>query len=142
MSSVFDIRAAIAAELETAALSLPFIVEEGYIPHHAPEELEDLTVVVIPKRVDEQLTSRNSTMDDCFIDVAVQVKVASDTPAELDPYAALAHEIRLYFAAAARRKQAGATWVKSSHPFIYAPEHLREKRIFTSVVTLQYKVGK
>jgi hypothetical protein len=144
MADIVDIADAIQTELEDGSFSLPFDVVRGYIPRYEREDLEGLTVTIVPKSVTESNQDRNRTQDEDAIDVAVQQKVASTEAAELDPLMSLAREIRRHFKGrecrARVKASTGASWIRSAHPFIYSPEHLREKRIFTSVITLTYKV--
>lgn len=143
MADIIEIADAIQAELEDGSFSLPFAIDRAYIPLYEREDLDGLTVTIVPKSVTESNQDRSRTQDEDAIDVAVQQKVASTDTAELDPLMALAREIRQHFKGrecrARVKASTGASWVRSAHPFIYSPEHLREKRIFTSVITLTYK---
>ena len=74
------------------------------------------------------------------MDVAIQRKLLTVNPADVDPLMDLVQEIadvltRLKLAAAPE-----ASWLRIANTPIYAPDHMQEKRMFTSVLTVTYVI--
>ena len=138
MPNVNEIADAIVEALEAETFSLECTVERAYIPHYEPEDLQGLTVTIVPKERLKENQARTTSSDKPAVDIAIQQKVDDTTPDVLDPLFAFACEIEAFLE---RKRMAGASWVRSIHPFIYSPDHLRQKRIFTSVITVTYKAA-
>lgn len=103
-------------------------------------DLKNVHVTVVGRSYEEETVSRADTRADLDIDVAVQKKVASVEPAEIDPLADLVEAVIAYFR---NRRLTGcpeASWRATKNEMPYIPEHLDEKRLFTSVITLSYRL--
>ena len=103
-------------------------------------DLKAVHVTVVGRSFEQEPVSRADTSTDVEIDVAVQKKVGSVEPAEIDPLADLVEAVIVFFR---NRRLAGkpdAMWRSTKNDMLYIPEHLDEKRLFTSVVTLTYRV--
>ena len=140
MSVLITIADAVVEALNGASLSQPFTAERHYQPAFDLPEMADLRVSVVPKSVEVLSSSRNQNQHDYAIDVGVQKRVADD--AEADLLMKLAEEVADLFRLG-RVQVDGVGSVPlltvATDP-VFAPEHLTEKRVFTSVVTLTFRV--
>jgi hypothetical protein len=102
-------------------------------------ELVDLRVTVVPKGLITTGVSRATCQNDFTIDVAVQRRVASEEPVEIDPLVEFAQEIPERFQFRRLDSLPAAVWVKTEHAPIYSIEHLDELRLFTSVLTFTFR---
>ncbi len=124
----------------SGAFSQSLSAERHYQPVFDLPEMNDLHVSVVPKGVEVLASSRNQNQHDYAIDIGVQQKVADDT--EADALMTLAEEIADHFRLG-RVQVDGVGSVpvlKVSTEPVFAPEHLTEKRVFTSIITLTFRV--
>lgn len=140
MSVLIAITDAVVASLNEGSFSQAFTAARHYQPVFDLPEMTDLHVSVVPKSVEVLASSRNQNQHDYAIDVGVQQKVADDT--EADSLMTLAEEIADHF----RLSRVQVTGIGSvpvlkvaTEP-VFAPEHLTEKRLFTSIITLTFRV--
>lgn len=140
MSVLIAITDAVVASLNGGSFSQSFTAARHYQPVFDLPEMATLHVSVVPKAIDVLASTRNQNQHDYAIDIGVQQKVADD--AETDALMALAEEISDHF----RLGRVQVTGVGSvpmlkvaTEP-VFAPEHLTEKRLFTSIVTLTFRV--
>jgi hypothetical protein len=98
-------------------------------------------IVVVPKTKKLTLMTRGGTLDrEITIDVAVQYHFAQPIPSELDHYLALAENICEYFARPPNNQLSNGAIVVdgSEHPHLWVDDHMREKNVFTSVISLTF----
>ncbi len=140
MSTLIAIADAVVESLNAASLNQPLTAERHYQPVFDLPEMADLHVSVVPKGIEVLASSRNQNQHDYTIDIGVQQKVADDT--EADALMTLAEEIADHF----RLGRVQVTGIGSvpvlkvaTEP-VFAPEHLTEKRLFTSIITLTFRV--
>ena len=144
MSTIIDIADAVAAELASGEFSESFTPERRVLPDYELADLKDLHVTVVPRGVEISGASRALCQHDFQIDVGVQKKLSAgaDIDTEVAELIGLVEEIAEFLQ---RRRLADvpeAAWVKTANDPVYAPEHLAEKRLFTSVVTVTYRLLK
>jgi len=142
MALITDIADAVVAELAAGSFSQSFTPERRVLPIFDLPDLKGLHVTVVPRGVEIAGASRAMSTHDVRIDVGIQKKVGTDLDAEVAQLCGLADEIAAYLQ---RRPLAGvpsASWVRTANEPVYAPEHLAEKRLFTGVLTLTYRVVK
>ena len=137
MSTIVDIADALTAELNAHAFGQTFTAVRRYRPVYELAEMADLHVTVVPKGVALERADRSREQVDVRIDVAVQKKVAGE--AEIDGLMALVEEIAA-FARDLRLEECAAVWLRTENEPVYAPEHLAELGVFTSVLTLTFRV--
>ncbi len=146
MAMVTDIADAVVTALKSADAGLPqpVSIARAYLPQFDLAELKTLRVTVVPKRIEIASLGRNSNQHDVSVDVAVQKKIASASADELDPLMTLVEQIANYLRLKRLALASGdsAIWVKTENAPIYAPEHLEQKQVFTSVLTVTYRVVK
>jgi len=140
MSVLLLIADAVVDSLNAASLSQELTAERHYQPVFDLPEMVDLHVSVVPKGIEVLASSRNQNQHDYAIDIGIQQKVADDS--ESDALMTLAEEIADHF----RRGRVQVEGVGSipvlkvgTEP-VFAPEHLTEKRVFTSIITLTFRV--
>ena len=139
MSVVTQIAEAVVTELNGATFGQPIQAERQYLPLFELEQLKDLRVTVVPKSQAIEATSRSTNQHDIDIDIAVQKKLPQTTPAEIDPLMVLVQELADHFRFK-RLTSPDAVWIKTQNEPVYAPEHLDRFRVFTSILTLTFRV--
>jgi len=139
MSVILDIADAVVADLNAGSFSLPFTASRAYIPRFDLPELAALRVTVVPKGLAIATASRADHQHDYRINVGVQQKFEQEDAAELDPLMELVEEIADLFRGAALETEPQAVCVAVENGPIYAQEHMREKRLFTSILTLTFR---
>ena len=116
---------------------MQFTAQRMALPLFTMEEMKDLHVTVVPREIASSILDRARDEDEVKVDVAVQKKVTSAATTEVDPLQALVQEIADFLN---RKAMGDATWKKTENKPVYAPEHLREKQQFTSVLTVTYRL--
>jgi len=130
----------IVAELAGNSFSEPLVIARRVLPEYEIAELKALTVTVVPKSVQITNITRQSSSFEVAVDVGIQQKIGKDTDAEVARLSGVVSEIVMFMN---RRKLTGfpaAVFVSIANEPVYAPEHLSEKRLFTSILTVHYKV--
>ena len=138
MSLLIDIADAVAAELNNAELSQEFIAEVNLKPEFELKDLKELKITVVPKSLKFSGATRQESGREVQIDIGVQKKTAD--PEQLAALLQLVEEIAGIFD---RKRLTGyqkAVCVEIENDPVYDPEHLRQYRQFTSVVTLKFRV--
>jgi len=135
-----DIADAIVTELQSHTFSEPIVVARRVLPEYELAELKELTVTVVPKSVQITNITRQSSSFDVAVDIGIQQKIGKDTDAEIMRLSGVVTELVSYLN---RRPLTGLPVVQfksiANEP-VYVPEHLSQSRLFTSVLTLSYKV--
>ena len=134
------IAAAVASELNGTSFAMPFTAMRAYRPVFSLPELETLRVTVMPREYKGTPQTRGKDQYDYQIDVAVQKKIDLDTVKEGDALMALVEEIQTHFRGGRLAAYEGAAWVKAANDPAYVPEHIDQRKVFTSVATLTYRV--
>ena len=147
MATIIDIADAVAATLNAPGepgFSQSFTAERKALPAFELADLAGLHVTVVPKAVEVTGASRSLSQHDYQIDVGVQKKFSAGSELEADVAAlcGLAEEIAVFLRRRPLAGVSGAAWVRSANEPVYSPEHLAEKRLFTSVITVTYRLMK
>jgi hypothetical protein len=138
MPLLIDIADAVAAELNAAELSLEFTAEVNLKPEFELKDLKELKVTVVPKSLKFSGATRQESAKEVQIDVGVQKKTADSE--QLAALLQLVEEIAGIFD---RKRLAGyqkAVCIGIENEPVYDPEHLRQYRQFTSVITFKFRV--
>ena len=139
MALAMDIADAVVAELASGSFSQAIAPQRMVLPEFDLASLAELRVTVVPKAVEITGSTRSVSQYDVQIDIGVQKKLGKDLDAGVPALCELVDEIAAFLK---RRLLAGApyaAWVRSANEPIYAPEHLAEQRVFTSVLTVTYR---
>jgi hypothetical protein len=143
---VIDIADAVAGLLngDDADFSQDFEAQRRVRPNVELADLTDLRVTVVPKGFEASVASRSLSQYDVQVDVGIQKKLPAggDEDTEVPVMCGLVEEVA-DFLKGKRLEGAGwsASWVRpATNEPVYSTEHLAEKRVFTSVLTLTYRV--
>ena len=145
MSLITTIADAVVTELNGApagTFAQAFIAARHYRPQFDLAELKTLRVSVVPKGIGITGLMRNANQHDVSIDVAVQKKVPPSPAdmAELDSLMLLTEQIADFFRLRRLTALPEALWTKTDNVPVYSPEHIEQKQVFTSVLTLTFRV--
>lgn len=138
MSAIVELADAIVARLNSVQFSRPFTAARHYRPLFDLNDLETLQVSVVPKGMTFALESRSSVSVDLALDVGVQKRIDPERQEEIDELVNLVEELGEVL----KRDvdSPAAVWLSLANEPIYAPDHLADRRVFTSVLTVKYRV--
>ena len=149
MSLVTDIAGAVAAEINAApgspaTFNQTFTAVRKVVPAYELSELTELKVTVVPKAVEISGSTRSASQYDITVDIGIQKKLPAtpEMDAEVETLGMLVDQIAEYLRRRPLSTAPFASWVSITNDPVYAPEHLLEKRVFTSVLTLTYRAMK
>ena len=166
MNSAFDLATAVACELgrglrpeipggaalreAVVGLGLPPVDGQAAVPGITVTplpgvELDKLTAVpqltVVPKSVQPQHMTRAGRADNITIDIGVQAKITGRPEEDVPKLCRLARAVLDYMWGLKLTREPEAVFMDAGIDPVYAPEHLQQLRVFTSVVSVTYKVG-
>lgn len=144
MSLIVDVADAIVSKLNTMAFSLPLTAVRAYRPVFTLEDLATLRVTVVPKSLLIKPGTRSACYYECAVDIAVQRKIdpAATEAATIDPLMDLTQEIADCLRLAKLDALPELSWIALANDPIWAPEHLDQQGVFTSLLTVTYWCGR
>jgi len=145
MSLATDIADAVAAELNAAdpsTFSQDLTAERKVLPSFDLPDLAELKVCVVPKAVTITGATRAACQYEIAVDIGIQKKLGRDLDTEVASLGTLADEIADYLRRRPLAAAPYAAWASIANEPVYAPEHLAEQRVFTSVLTVTYRALK
>lgn len=133
MSNAMELADALVDALNTGSFTVPLEAVRAHAPLRGREELATLAVTVVPRSEQTSRLDRSRWQHETTLDVALQQAVAQDDPTGLDALIDLAESVAEHV----RRlppllERAVVTGVEVDP--LWAPEHLRELGVFTSVL--------
>lgn len=138
MATIPDIADAVVTVLNDASLSQSYTAVRTYRPIYDLRDITSLTITVVPKEQELILADRTQGQMDFRLDIGIQKKLGDATSTgdntEIDALMTLVEEIIDLIRDT--RVFGVAKWLKTENSPIFAPEHLSEMRVFTSVLTL------
>jgi hypothetical protein len=143
MSLITTMADAVITELNGAVagtFAQAFVAARHYRPQFDLAELKTLRVSVVPRGIVVQSLGRSANQHDVSVDVAVQKKVSPTDGMELDGLMTLVERIADYFRLRRLTAMPEALWTKTDNVPVYSPEHLETRQVFTSVLTLTFRV--
>lgn len=140
MKVAIDIADAIVSELAGHTFSEPLTVTRRVLPEYELSQLKNLTVTVVPKSVGINNITRESSSYNVAIDIGIQQKISKDTDADVARLSGIVTELVSFLNRRKLTAFPAAQFKTIVNEPVYAPEHLSQKRLFTSIVTLVYKV--
>ncbi|HUU96240.1 MAG TPA: hypothetical protein VM487_10905 [Phycisphaerae bacterium] len=143
MPLVTQIADAVAAEINAApqgTFNVEFEAQRMVLPSFELAELAELKVTVVPKSIEMTAASRTMSQCDVQIDIGIQKKLGKEVDAEVEPLMELVEQIAAYLRGRQLQGFPNAAWVRAVNEPVYAADHLAEQRVFTSVLTLTYRV--
>lgn len=148
MSLVIDLADAVTGELNAAPAGTfepAFTAQRRVLPVFDLADLAELKVTVVPKGVQITGSTRAASQYDIVVDIGVQRKLApgdQDHDTEVATLGTLVDAIADYLRQRPLAAAPFATWLSIANEPVYAPEHLLEQRVFTSVLTVTYRALK
>jgi|GEM_PF-3019694 len=140
MSQIIDIAAAVATELNSQIFSQAFVAQRVYWTTQRLELLTGMRVVIVPAAYERQQLSRSGKeQKDFTIDVAIQKKVAN-TLTEMDLLMDLVEEIHDYLNDAELIAYPTARIIEVANDPIYSEDHVKQFKVFTSLLVCSYRV--
>jgi len=97
-------------------------------------------VTVIPKSLEVTGASRVDSFFNCAIDVGIQQKVDADDRDVLDSLMRLVEEITDQLRFQMLDAFPSARWLSIENDPVFVPDHLVKERVFTSVLTVRYRL--
>lgn len=152
---VIDIADAVVEKINGAMLSQVVTAERSYVPIHELRDLINLKVSVVPAELEGTLTDRSGrNMYDYIIHVGVQQSIGNghltntQINAAADPLMLFSQEIADLFDGQAVSIGDAYSLVRQTRCIdvknmpIFAPAHLDDLRVFTSLLSLTFRLGK
>ncbi len=139
MSVVVAIGDAVVTDLNAGSFSQSFTAERNYLPLYELSDLKTLRVTVVPNATAMETKARNASQHDVDIDIAVQQKLTKTDNTTIDPLMALVEEIADHFRFK-RFSSPSAIWIRTENEPVFAQEHLDQYRVFTSLLTLTFRL--
>ena len=115
------------------------------LPIHDLSQLRALTVSVVPRGVQVQSITRKLSQYDCQVDIGIQQKLTvpqDQIDTAVKDLSGFVQQIADYLQRQPLTDMPYAIWIKVENVPIYDPEHLANQRVFTSVLTLTYRITK
>jgi len=135
MPLLIDIAEAVVTQIN--ASDNDFTAELNLLPEFELKDLKRLKVTVVPKSLKFTGETRHDWGREVKIDIGVQRKCASDSWNDL---LQIVEDITGLFERKRLTEYPPAVCVGIENDPVYDPEHLRQYRQFTSVITLTFKV--
>ena len=145
MSLATDIADAVATELnaaDPATFSETFTAQRMVLPAFDLPDLAELKICIVPKSVTITASTRTASQYEIAVDIGIQKKLGKDLDAGVESLGTLVDEIADYLTRRPLAAAAFAAWTGIENEPVYAPEHLTEQRVFTSVLTVTYRAVK
>lgn len=130
----------VATELTDAGLSQDVTAIRRYVVDFELRDLAGLKVSVVPRSWASQRMDRLTDRIDVEIDIAVQQRCDPGDLAAVDALMDLMREIEAHLNRLDFETSPPAHWVGSQIDPLYAADLLHEQRVFTSVLTLTYRL--
>ncbi|MFZ2873459.1 MAG: hypothetical protein WAZ94_03140 [Phycisphaerales bacterium] len=141
MSTIATIADAAAAHINAGTFSQPVNAVRMYQPAFTLEDLTDLRVSVVPRTVGIAAASRDSSVFECVVDVGIQKKLPAEGAEDaIDALLDLVEEIADHLRLKRLPDAPEAAWASISHEPVVSSESLEQHRVFTSVLSVTYRV--
>ena len=111
-----------------------------YRPQFDLSELKVVRISVVAKAITISGLARTSNQHDCAVDIAIQKKLTAADATEIDPLLLLVQQVADLLRLSRLAAMPTALWTKTENAPLYALEHLENQRVFTSLLTLTYRV--
>lgn len=141
MSTITTLADAVAEHINAGTYAQPLSAVRTYQPAFTLEELGELRVSVVPRTTTVSAASRESSTYEHVFDVGVQKKLpAEDDQVAIDELLELTEAIgdRLRHTRLASFPE--AAWAGLAHEPVVYSESLEQHRVFTSVLSVTYRV--
>jgi hypothetical protein len=141
---ITEITEAVVTALNTYASGIdpvPFVAIRKYVPQFELADLKTLRVVVVPISNESTPATRGKMENDVTVSIGVMKKLEGETESDIDPLVLLAENIATFL-----DKQDLVSgdmkimWLSSEHKPIYSAQEIQNKKVFTSVIAVTYRV--
>jgi hypothetical protein len=137
VASLITLADAVVSTLQGGTFTPAITPERKLLPVFDLQQLNTLTVQVVPGGISFELTTRGpASTDDLIVDVAV-IKNITDLETDVPPLLALVEA--MVFHLKNNRRIGGATLVRLENQPIYGVKELREQDQFISVLRCTYR---
>jgi len=110
-------------------------------PAFTLDDLKELRVSVVPRTSGITTASRDSSLFECVVDVGVQKKLSAEgADAEIEALLDLVEEITDHLRLKRLPDAPEAAWAGIAHEPVVSSESLEQHRVFTSVLSVTYRV--
>lgn len=138
-AKLVEIADAVKTELAGGVFSQPFSPVRTWRPVQELLDLKELNVMIVPRGVESTSGSRSSADNNYSVDIAVRKRVGKSDQ-ECDELTLLVEEICEFFVRRRLMSYPSAMWIGTENIPVFSPDHLEEMSVFTSVITVTYKV--
>lgn len=146
-AQIVAIADAVVAEINGTALLTPFTAAavRSYAPSNATEDLKTLEVTVVAAEWDPAPLSRGETDNQYVIHIGIQKRIGPMAMTNdaintaCDPLMQLVQDIVDLFQRENLDVNGIAAEMVTTNRPIYSPDHIREHRVFTSIIQLTFK---
>lgn len=141
MSVVTDLADAIVYELNNKQdWIIPFTAERVAAARKDLRELNEISVSAIPVLIQYQRKARDYMQYTVVIDIGIQKHLDGNEVDAVGTLGSLVDAIAQYLSGRKLSQKPNAKQVDISNEPVYIQEHLLQKRVFTSVVSVKYQV--
>lgn len=141
MSTISTLADAVAEHINAGTYAQPVSAVRTYQPAFTLEELGELRVSVVPRTSTVSAASRESSTYEHVLDVGVQKKLpAEDDQAAIDELLELTEAIGDHLRHTRLAGFPEAAWAGLAHEPVVSSESLEQHRVFTSVLSITYRV--
>ncbi len=138
MSISTQVAHAVVFELANHEFSQPFEPKMLVLPVFESAELEVLRVSVVPRTLEIDRVTRASSKYTVGIDIGIQKRITGTPEETVATIGTLVDEIADFLKSHDLSQFPAAQWHGLVNEPIYVPEHLSQRRTFTSVLSLKY----
>lgn len=139
-ASIITLANAIVVDLNGGTFEGRFVAQRGYRPVITLPDISDALVTVVPTNLKMEAADRRSWFYDENVYIGLLKKVNPEDLAELDELMALVEEIGDHLISSELAAFPEARCLAIENDPIFSPEHLTEKRQFTSLLTATYRL--
>lgn len=141
MSTISTLADAVAEHINAGTYAQPVSAVRTYQPAFTLEDLGELRVSVVPRTTTVTAASRESSTFEHVLDVGVQKKLpAEDDQAAIDELLKLTEAIGDVLRHSRLAGFPEAAWAGLAHEPVVSSESLEQHRVFTSVLSVTYRV--
>jgi hypothetical protein len=139
MSIVTQIAQAVVTELKNnvANFSIPFEPEMLVLPSFEAADLQTLRVSVVPRTLEMECVSRGSSKYTIGIDIGFQRRMEGTPEETVAKIGHLVDEVTQFLKETTLSHFPAAQWLGVLNDPVYVPEHLQQKRTFTSILNVR-----
>jgi len=122
----------------------PDVIRRGYSPQIKISDANTLTILIVPRSISQERNDETAWSRLIAVDIGILYKFSHLNDAEIpntvvDPVADFADELRDYFASPDYEPPDGMDVDAIAHDPLFLPDHLKEHRQYTSVISVTFQ---